>query len=96
MRRLPRKLPALPSPAFTWWKYGHQTVASTAAAGPTPKVKCAVARLVRPYRQLADVNLIPFKPRPDAICDCSDLDRIAAETSAALDSSDLSLAPAAG
>ncbi len=60
---------ALPSPAFAWWEYGHQTVATIAAAGLTPKAKRAVARLIAqsakletpecPVRNMEDASVWP-------------------------------------
>lgn len=59
----------LPTPAFAWWEYGHQTVATIATERLTPKTKRAVARLIAqsavletpecPIRNLEDASVWP-------------------------------------
>jgi hypothetical protein len=43
----------LPTPAFAWWEYGHQTIAAIAQANVTPATRRAIAVLLKHSPELA-------------------------------------------
>lgn len=43
----------MPTPAFAWWEYGHETVASIAQANIRPQTRRAIAALLRHAPELA-------------------------------------------